>query len=450
MCFAARGSLLGYGPYRDEMPRGCSIRCDWFDKSRLKFPVGATKIINQDVVYTLHHHSKPTNNALHSYYLHSTTPQRQAFTVLSRNFLPSLVLVGEGASLARGWNFRPHHGVDHRRTADAVPLLAYPMLGMSATSAEISTLSYAKYGKTAVRVFRVVREGKWHHIVEYNVTALLEGAIETSYTQADNSVVVATDSNLAKVSPHILSPEKFALHLGTFFISKYAHITKAHVDVEQLRWTRIQVPGEQKDAEDHSHAFWRDGEEKRTVSVIVDGTAGKDKLVASVSAGISGLLGMMSSTVPLTPCRYHSPGIISPVLKSTGSAFEGFVKDEFTTLVPVNDRIFSTAVDLKYTFKPLAIAAPKDDQKLEFKVPIQSGAEGYAGSVWDESVSAKARKATLEVFALDESASVQVSKPEPFLWIMLPLVIFPLPFLETSIGFHFYMFGISWHRVGGG
>jgi len=45
-------------------------------------------------------------------------------------------------------------------------------------------------------VFRVVRdpESKVHDVVEYNVTVLVEGAIETSYTQADNSVVVATDS----------------------------------------------------------------------------------------------------------------------------------------------------------------------------------------------------------------------------------------------------------------
>ncbi|RDB22983.1 hypothetical protein Hypma_009915 [Hypsizygus marmoreus] len=46
-----------------------------------------------------------------------------------------------------------------------------------------------------VRLLRVVREGKWHHVVEYNVTALLEGDIDVSYTQADNSVIIATDSS---------------------------------------------------------------------------------------------------------------------------------------------------------------------------------------------------------------------------------------------------------------
>lgn len=45
------------------------------------------------------------------------------------------------------------------------------------TSAE-SYLSHARYGKDKVRVFRVVREGKFHHVVEYNVTALLEGDID--------------------------------------------------------------------------------------------------------------------------------------------------------------------------------------------------------------------------------------------------------------------------------
>ena len=42
-------------------------------------------------------------------------------------------------------------------------------------------LSHARYGKQAIRVFRVVREDKWHTVVEYNVTVLLEGDIDVSY-----------------------------------------------------------------------------------------------------------------------------------------------------------------------------------------------------------------------------------------------------------------------------
>lgn len=50
--------------------------------------------------------------------------------------------------------------------------------------------------------------------------------------------------------------------------------------VEQLRWKRISVPGNgnenEKEKEEggekeygHEHAFWRDGEEKRIVNVVV-------------------------------------------------------------------------------------------------------------------------------------------------------------------------------------
>jgi hypothetical protein len=40
-------------------------------------------------------------------------------------------------------------------------------------------LAQARYGKDKIRVFRVVKEGSWHHVVEYNVTSLVEGEIET-------------------------------------------------------------------------------------------------------------------------------------------------------------------------------------------------------------------------------------------------------------------------------
>lgn len=66
----------------------------------------------------------------------------------------------------------------------------------TATTTSSSYLAHARYGKDKVRVFRVVREGSWHHVVEYNVEALLEGDIESSYIEADNSVVIATDSSM--------------------------------------------------------------------------------------------------------------------------------------------------------------------------------------------------------------------------------------------------------------
>jgi len=171
--------------------------------------------------------------------------------------------------------------------------------------------------------------------------------------------------DMAKTSPHVLCPELFAIHLGSHIVNKYAHIKKAFVDIEQLRWQRIRVDGQ-----DHPHSFWRDGDDKRTVSVEVDGTAGNDKMVARVASGISDLL----------------------VIKTTDSAFENFVRDEYTTLAEVDDRIFSTSVDVVYTYAPLAI---KQD-KLEDVYGFQGVAES-------------ARKITLDLFATDNSASVQAT-----------------------------------------
>ncbi|KAG1820834.1 uricase [Suillus subaureus] len=235
----------------------------------------------------------------------------------------------------------------------------------------MAVLTSARYGKDLIRVFRVVRDGEFHQVVEYNVTVLLEGDIETSYTVADNSVVVATDSMknityyLAKTSPHILSPERFALHLGTHIVSKYAHIHRVFITLEKLRWSRIALSANDHP---HPHSFVRDGNDRQTVEVEVDASAGKDKLSAKVTSGITDLL----------------------VLKSSGSAFYGYIHDEYTTLPEVDDRIFS----------------PTDDKKLDFTVP-----EGFAlGSVWDAvNVATRARDATLDIFALDASASVQAT-----------------------------------------
>ena len=58
-------------------------------------------------------------------------------------------------------------------------LVSISYLLTRSTMSEQAELTSARYGKAKVRVFRVVREDKWHHVVEYNVEALLEGDIAT-------------------------------------------------------------------------------------------------------------------------------------------------------------------------------------------------------------------------------------------------------------------------------
>jgi len=40
-------------------------------------------------------------------------------------------------------------------------------------------LTHARYGKDFIRVFRVVRGSECHHVVEYNVSVMLEGDIDS-------------------------------------------------------------------------------------------------------------------------------------------------------------------------------------------------------------------------------------------------------------------------------
>lgn len=188
------------------------------------------------------------------------------------------------------------------------------------------SLASARYGKDNVRVYKVHKDAKTgvHTVTEMTVCVLLEGDIEKSYTEADNSPVIATDTMkntvyiLAKQNP-INPPELFASIVAQHFVDKYAHIHAAHVSVVQHRWTRMAFDGKP-----HPHSFFRDGAETRNANATF--TEGKG---LQITSKIVGLL----------------------VLKSTGSAFHGFHRDEFTTLPEVYDRILSTEVDASWDWK---------------------------------------------------------------------------------------------------
>ncbi|KFZ05768.1 hypothetical protein V501_08043 [Pseudogymnoascus sp. VKM F-4519 (FW-2642)] len=223
----------------------------------------------------------------------------------------------------------------------------------------------ARYGKDNVRVYKVHRDEKSgvQTVTEMTVCALLEGDIEPSYTVADNSVVVATDSIKntiyikAKENP-VTPPELYASILASHFVDTYTHIHAAHVKVIVHRWTRMTLDGKP-----HPHSFFRDGNETRNVEV----TAREGKGI-EVRSSISGLL----------------------VLKSTGSQFHGFVRDEYTTLPEVWDRILSTEIDSTWkwnnfeSLRSVRASVPKFDK------------------AW-----AAAREITMKLFAEENSPSVQ-------------------------------------------
>ncbi|OTA93351.1 hypothetical protein M434DRAFT_395767 [Hypoxylon sp. CO27-5] len=263
-------------------------------------------------------------------------------------------------------------------------------------------ISAARYGKDNVRVYKVHKDESTgiHTVTEMTVCCLLEGEIERSYTVADNSVVVATDSIkntiYIKAKEHPVNPpELYASYLGQHFLDTYAHISAANVSIAVKRWTRMVIDGKE-----HPHSFYRDGEETRNVEARIT------RQGIEITSGIAGLL----------------------VLKSTGSAFHGFVRDEFTTLPETWDRILSTEVDATWRWNTLPSVASVEQKVAQFD------------KAWED-----ARKITMKTFAEENSPSVQNTMYKMSEQILeaapeVASVTYALP------NKHYFEVDLSWHK----
>ncbi|ODV88591.1 hypothetical protein CANCADRAFT_45103 [Tortispora caseinolytica NRRL Y-17796] len=236
-------------------------------------------------------------------------------------------------------------------------------------------LSWARYGKDNVRVLKVSRDPtdrETQHVTEYVVCCLLEGNVDRSYTHADNSPIVATDTIkntvFIKAKENAIEPaELFGAELGSHFVNTYKHIHSAHVDISLVTWTRMSVAGKP-----HKHSFVANKNERNFVHV-------------DVFEGANGRAGPVSITSQLKDLT---------VLKSTGSMFYGFHRDEYTTLKDTNDRILSTDIDASWRFgqfeNAAAVAAAAKDNVFKNAYEVL-------------------RSNTLEIFATQNSPSVQAT-----------------------------------------
>jgi urate oxidase len=215
-------------------------------------------------------------------------------------------------------------------------------------------LVHNSYGKSQVRLTKVTRHADRHELKELDVSIELEGDFEASYTEGDNSKVIATDS--MKNTVYVLarnhsleSIEDFSLSLARHFIERYSQVEKATIRVSESAWHRINVAGKP-----HRHAFVSGGNEQHTCMAHVPRDGAE-----IVAAGTDNLL----------------------VLKTTDSAFKDFVSDEFRTLADTDDRIFATNVRAHWIYESSQI-----DWNREFEA---------------------ARTAILETFATHYSLAVQ-------------------------------------------
>ena len=189
-----------------------------------------------------------------------------------------------------------------------------------------------QYGKAESRVVRIYRDTARHQIRDLNVSSAMRGRFEDAHTTGDQGDVLPTDTQ--KNTAFAFAKEKgvgaiedFALALADRFIDVTPAADGAKVEVEEYAWDRISVDGA-----GHDHAFVRAGGGTRTTAVNVDGR-GADR-VAHVVSGIKDLT----------------------VLKSTGSEFFGYLKDEYTTLPETHDRILATSLVARWRYDAAVVA----------------------------------------------------------------------------------------------
>jgi urate oxidase len=212
-----------------------------------------------------------------------------------------------------------------------------------------------RYGKSRVRLSRIARRGDRHEFDEWTVKVLLEGDFETAFTEADNSKILPTDTmkntvySVARDSK-AATIEAFAMELGDYLLANNPQVSGACVEIEEKAWERMVVDG----APDPT-TFKLGGPEVQTVRAVRD----RDHEKWSVRSGVDGLV----------------------ILKTTKSAFTGYIKDKLTTLKPATDRIFGTRATAKWDYA--------------------AGAPSYA------QVRARVIEAMLKEFAAHNSMSVQ-------------------------------------------
>lgn len=187
----------------------------------------------------------------------------------------------------------------------------------------MAKLTGHRYGKAKVRVMKILREAEWHTLKELEVSVLLRGDFAASYTSGDNTKVVATDTMKNTINvlakQHLAKEiERFAFIAGEHFLQRYQQVETVEIEITERAWKRMEVEGKP-----HPHSFEAGGDARMfTRAVCSRGTQ-------TIESGIRDLL----------------------ILKSTGSGFENYPKDEFTTLPETADRILATSFRASWTFK---------------------------------------------------------------------------------------------------
>jgi urate oxidase len=209
------------------------------------------------------------------------------------------------------------------------------------------------YGKTGVRLVKVERYGSRHDLKDVNIDIAMFGAFEAAYLEGDNRLILPTDTMKNTVyafarREHVGDIEEFGLRLANHFLLSNSHVSRVQISISENIWQRVERNGDP-----HDHTFQLSGPEQR--AAIID----CNRVKASIKTIITGLV----------------------VLKTAQSAFENFLRDEYTTLKDSNDRLFGTSVKAEWSYSG----------------EVQNFSELWKG----------VRKTLLHTFAAHDSRSVQ-------------------------------------------
>ena len=185
------------------------------------------------------------------------------------------------------------------------------------------TLGENRYGKSRVRLMKVVRHETHHAMKEWNVRVLLHGDFETCFTAGDNSKILPTDTMkntvyyLARES-NAATLEEFAIELVKFLLANNPQVSKASVEIEEKSWQQMIIDGQP-----HPTTYQLGGPELQTAEIIQQRGG-----PLQITSGIDGLT----------------------ILKTTKSAFTGYIKNVQTTLPESTDRIFGTRATVAWEY----------------------------------------------------------------------------------------------------
>ena len=234
-----------------------------------------------------------------------------------------------------------------------------------------ATLHTNRYGKSRVRLMRLTKYAAnhdreaYHDLDEWTVQILLTGDFLTAHTLGDNSKILPTDTMKNTVyfvarQSNSTSIEAYAQELIDYILTRNPQVSAAEVVIESTLWKRLTVDGQP-----HPTAFMRGSDERQTTTV-----ARAQNQPFTITSGLDHLT----------------------ILKTSNSAFTGYIKDPLTTLSETTDRLFGTALKAEWPYTPaaLASAAASPENAIDFN-----------------KVRDHLREALLTTFAHHDSLSVQ-------------------------------------------